>query len=282
MKVVSSPIMTNHHCRNVLRYALAVGATLGALSNCAKEARETSIGGETHFLTACDSNETCGSTLACLCGVCTRTCTDNSVCRSFAASTECVQAVDRPAASACSDAPASSFCDVPCTTDESCRTFPNLPHCDRGFCRRTVQGIDDAGTPSQEAGAASCVRGQVSANEVLFIGDSFFATSHQITVGVEDLARQVSAIAVNERYRDNSSLVGNYLALASPNIADQYAKGQTDSPAKVVVMTGGGADILHGTCGNPPTKDCPILVNATAAAEQLLSKMAQDRVQHVV
>ena len=275
--------MTNDHRRTGLRFALALGATLCTLSNCVTEPKESSTGGETHFLTACDNNESCGNALACLCGICTRSCTDSTACQSLAASAECVSVSERPAVSSCPDCPSSNFCDVPCTTDESCRALSNSLRCDRGFCRNNTGGVgDDAGSGGQEAGTASCVRGQVGANEVLFLGDSFIATSHQITLDVENLARQAGSIAVNELYRDNSATTGNALALAAPKIADQYTKGQTDSPVKVVIMNGGGADVLLGTCDNPPTANCQIVVDAAAAAEQLLSQMAQDGVQHVV
>ena len=142
--------------------------------------------------------------------------------------------------------------------------------------------MNDAGSAGQDSGTASCVRGQVGANEVLFLGDTFIATSHQITVDVEDLAQKAGSLAANEQYRDNSSLIDNSLALTTPGIADQYAKGETDSPVKVVIMNGGGADVLGGTCDNPPTANCPILVNAVAAVGQLFSQMAQNGVQHVV
>jgi hypothetical protein len=47
-------------------------------------------------------------------------------------------------------------------------------------------------------------------------------------------------------------------------------------------MNGGGADVLAGTCDTPPTQSCPVLANAAAATQQLLSQMAADGVQHVV
>jgi hypothetical protein len=122
----------------------------------------------------------------------------------------------------------------------------------------------------------------VAANEVLFLGDTFIATSHQIPVDVQDLARQAGALAANHQFRDNSSITGCGLALATPTIADQYGSGQSASPVKVVIMDGGGADVLGGTCSDPPTASCPIMANAAAAAVQLLSQMAQDGVQHVV
>ena len=272
------PIMTNKHRHKDLHFALALGAALCALINCTTEPKESSTGGETHFLAACDNDAACGDALACLCGICTRSCIDGAECQSLVTSAECVSAADRPVATSCPDSPLSNFCDVPCTTDESCSVLSNAPYCDRGFCRAGISGVD-AGA---DAGTASCVRGQVAASEVLFLGDTFIATSHQLPVDVEDLARQAGSLAASDQYRDNSTLTGNFLALTRSTIADQYVEGQTSNPVKVVIMNGGGADVLDGTCDNPPTASCPVLVNAATAAQQLFSQMAQDGVQHIV
>ena len=96
--------------------------------------------------------------------------------------------------------------------------------------------------------ANACERGTVPANQVLVIGDSFFATSHQITAYLEGLARNAGAVSVGERYRDRSSLLANALALGGNGIADQYTSGVSEAEVKVVIMNGGGADALLGSC----------------------------------
>lgn len=274
------PLMTNDERRMALRFATALGVTLCAFINCVSEPKESSRGGETHFLMACNSDDSCGSTLACMCGLCTRSCSDSSGCQSLSASATCVANAARPAADACADAPQSSICDVPCTKDDSCRAMSTSLRCERGFCRNLDAVTSDAG--SADAATPACAQGQVAANEVLFLGDSFMATSHQIPADVEELARQAGTIAAGEQYRDASSLTGNSLALESPFLADKYASARAEGTVSVVIMNGGGADVLLGTCDTPPTASCPALANAAAAVPLLLAQMAQDGVQHVV
>ena len=51
-------------------------------------------------------------------------------------------------------------------------------------------------------GAGACERGDVSGNQVVFLGDTFIAATHQITAEVEQLAREAGALPVGQRYRD--------------------------------------------------------------------------------
>jgi hypothetical protein len=116
---------------------------------------------------------------------------------------------------------------------------------------------------------------------VLLIGDSFFASSHQVTAYLEDIARSASVLSVGERYRDNSSLTQNALALGGTGIASQYEAASAESAVSVVIMNGGGADALVGSCDTADAS-CPVLADAAAAARALLAKMAVDGVLHVV
>lgn len=125
------------------------------------------------------------------------------------------------------------------------------------------------------------MRGEVGANEVLVIGDSFFGASHQITAYLEDLARGAGALAVGERYRDNSARTANGLALGGHGIESQYAAAKADAEVKAVIMNGGGADLLGASCPAPPA-ECPALSEAALAAQELLSQMAADGVSDVV
>jgi hypothetical protein len=121
----------------------------------------------------------------------------------------------------------------------------------------------------------------VGGNQVLVIGDSFFGATHQITAYLEDLARSAGALSAGERYRDNSRLTANALALGGNGIADQYLAAQAEAPVEVVIMNGGGADVLAGSC-EAPLPDCAVLLDAAAAAGELLSQMAADGVANVV
>jgi len=134
------------------------------------------------------------------------------------------------------------------------------------------------------AGAAGnsgvCDASGVTANEVLVIGDSFFAQSHQITAYLEERERARGVLSAGERYRDNSSLVGNALALNGKGILDQYTRGLAEAPVKVVIMNGGGADALLTNCA--PDASCPAIVAAVAAAQELFAQMAKDGIENVV
>jgi hypothetical protein len=121
----------------------------------------------------------------------------------------------------------------------------------------------------------------VPANQVLIIGDSFFATTHQITAYLEGLARDAGAVSVGERYRDRSNLLANALALGGNGIADQYTSGASEAGVKVVIMDGGGADALLGSCDSA-NASCAVVTVAAAAAQALFAKMATDNVEQVV
>jgi hypothetical protein len=76
-------------------------------------------------------------------------------------------------------------------------------------------------------------------------------------------------------------LTDNALALGGNGIANQYEAGIAEAPARVVIMNGGGADVLVGSC-DVADASCPPLAAAAAALPQLLTKMAADGVLHVV
>jgi hypothetical protein len=140
----------------------------------------------------------------------------------------------------------------------------------------------DAGAGANAGtGGSVCERGTVPANQVLVIGDSFFATTHQITAYLEGLARDAGAVPVGERYRDRSSLMANALALGGNGIEEQYTSGVSEAEVKVVVMDGGGADALLGSCDSA-NASCAVLAAAATAAQALLAKMAADNVEQVV
>jgi hypothetical protein len=116
---------------------------------------------------------------------------------------------------------------------------------------------------------------------VLVVGDSFFASSHQITAYLEDLARSAGALPAGERYRDNSRLAANGLALGGSGILDQYTSATAEAPVEVVIMNGGGADVLLGSCDTADAS-CPIVAAAADAVQALFAQFAADGVEHVV
>jgi hypothetical protein len=238
-------------------------------------------GGETHFLMRCDSNaDSCGAPLQCVCGVCTLPCAERATCQALPTA----QCVPSSAVQGCAETTGSGICDVGCVVNADCAALSSSHRCEQGVCRAgslSSGGAGGAPAMQADAGANACVRGTVTANQVLVIGDSFFASSHQITAYLEAMARDAGAISAGERYRDRSDLVANGLALGGNGIAAQYAGGASEAPVKVVVMNGGGADTLLGSC-DVVDSHCPVLANAATAAEKLLAKMASDQVQHVI
>jgi lysophospholipase L1-like esterase len=58
--------------------------------------------------------------------------------------------------------------------------------------------------------------------------------------------------------------------------------GQNEAPVKIVVMDGGGNDMLNNTCSDPPTPSCQGIQNAVAAVEDLFVQMGTDGVESVV
>lgn len=243
------------------RSLLLVAALLAP--NCGTT-REDPTGGETHFLQRCEGAGACGGDLVCACGVCTLPCVERSACEQFPT------AVCRPVAAAASCQVASvGLCDVTCIADVDCSDLSAAHRCTAGVCR-------DTPPPS-----GSCLPRATSANEVVVLGDIFFALNHRVTAFLEDLAREAGAISLGERYRDYSSVASNTLALGGTGIADQYTTAAAESPVKTVVMTGGGADVLIGSC-DTVAADCPLLVDAAEAARSLLQRMADDGVEHVV
>jgi len=151
-----------------------------------------------------------------------------------------------------------------------------------GVCRGDALGDPVSAASGGTTGESPCEdAGTVLANEVLLIGDSFFATSHQITAYLEDLARGDGVLQPGDRYRDHSRLTENALAFAGEGLLSQYQDAVADVAARVVIMNGGGADVLLGTC-DPVDETCPLLQEASLAFESLLALMDQDEVADVI
>jgi len=254
---------TERWLRTATRQAGLLLALFFAIFSCQRES-EDPTGGETHFLVRCQpSSSSCGGKLSCLCGVCTVPCAERAACDLLPAAA-CVAG---NGADACGNSLAAGHCDVACLVDGDCAVLSKTHRCELGLCR--------AGAAQSNA----CVHGDVSANEVLLVGDSFFASGHQLTAYLEGLARGADALAGGGRYRDNSRLIAN--GLAAGGIADEYRSARAEAEVKVVIMNGGGADLLIAACSVPDT-NCPALTATVAAAEALLAQMAADGVAHVV
>ena len=131
-------------------------------------------------------------------------------------------------------------------------------------------------------GGSACTKGGTKGGDVLLIGDSFIALSHDISKDLNTLARGAGTLGASESYRDVSVSGTQLSGGISPQIPVQYANAQKQAPAKVVIMDGGGNDMLNNTCSDPPTASCQAIQNAVTAVKDLFSKMGSDGVQSVV
>ena len=114
--------------------------------------------------------------------------------------------------------------------------------------------------------AGTCQRGQVAADEVLIIGDSYFpAAGGEI---VKELRRLSGA-----NYRDRS--VGGAKMAA---IINQYDTAPAPQP-KVLIMDGGGNDILQNPGCAP---GCTQEMQAVTQARDFFRQAQTDGVQHIV
>jgi hypothetical protein len=245
-------------CRALVAFSVVALGAVGC------QGRVASTGGETHFLTACDDTPAaCGTELACRGGVCTLPCEEDAACSAFP-NAECVASTG----SVPTGTELPGTCDVRCAGDAECERVSPDHQCVTGVCR----------VPDGDAGANSCTPATTDPNQVLVIGDSFFAATHQITAYLEDAARMAGALEAGERYRDQSSLLDN--ALADGGIANQYAAGLAEGAVELVVMNGGGADVLFTDCETGA--NCSDLTDAANEARALFARMAGDGVRAVV
>ncbi len=113
----------------------------------------TRVGGngnsETHFLESC--TDTCPGDLACVCGVCTKPCSETADCRALASNAEC--------ASTCSVASEQQTCDVPCDRASDCSGLGASYACLSGRCRApAAAGSAGASSSGGRAGAGGAGR----------------------------------------------------------------------------------------------------------------------------
>ncbi len=115
------------------------------------------------------------------------------------------------------------------------------------------------------SGTTAASTTQIKGSEVLVIGDSFLALSHEITKRLEQDAINAGVLGANDHFRDNS-VSGTLLSGgSSPNIPQQYQNGVNAGTVKYVIMDGGGNDCLMGSVDN-----------AVAAAKTLFQTMQKN------
>lgn len=147
--------------------------------------------------------------------------------------------------------------------------------CVAGFCRS-----GDGGGEGGQAGAGACATSEVAGSEVLFVGDRFMATG-EIRTNLEALAREAGALGAGESYRDNTDPITNWFAHQGNAILDQYATAAEQAPVRVVILDGGGTDILESNC-EPLDSSCPTIENTARGAGDFFARLAADGVLHAV
>lgn len=111
-----------------LRQALSwLGAlALATAAGCGQT--QSTESGETHFLLACRA-DTCAAGFECLCGACSRPCSEDAECDALGGAVTCVE----HDASQCRTVTKS--CDVACDGDSDCQSLGAAYTCSSGFCR---------------------------------------------------------------------------------------------------------------------------------------------------
>jgi hypothetical protein len=267
MKMIMKAAKSNRRWFVVRCAAVLLAVVLWTPSCSESRPQSRDVGSETNFLNRCETDVTCGRGLSCLCGTCTQTCDAIAACEALSSAAACVPVASRPTDPTCPESAVSAFCDQPCAEDAACAGLGSAYRCVRGFCR---------------ALSSSCETGVTAGSNVILLGDSFIATSHEFTRYLEQQARASGALGPDESYRDYSTVTRCNLAAQPPGISAQYAKAQQEGAAKVVIMDGGGADVLMGTCPEPIGPDCQLVQDAVAGADVLFQSMVEGGVEHVV
>ena len=122
-------------------------------------------------------------------------------------------------------------------------------------------------------GGGTCPHAQVSASEVLWIGDSWILISGSQHTRVRDLARAAGAIGANDDY-----VIGAAPATTMAMIANQYIAQQAGATkVKVVIMDGGAWDTILANGSDASVN------GAVTAFGQLLTQVASDgTVEHII
>jgi hypothetical protein len=122
-------------------------------------------------------------------------------------------------------------------------------------------------------GSLPCAHAQVSANEVLWIGDSWILVTGTQHTRVRDLARAARAIGAGDDY-----VIGAVAASTMSAVAGQYDTQEAGpTKVKVAIMDGGTWDTIQGNGSSTSVND------AASAFTQFLAKVASDgTVQHIV
>ncbi|MBN1655361.1 MAG: SGNH/GDSL hydrolase family protein [Deltaproteobacteria bacterium] len=140
----------------------------------------------------------------------------------------------------------------------------------------------NAGAGGEENPADTCVKGEIKASEVVFVGTSVIAAG-SILADTSALARQAGTINANESYRSyavvGAQLIPNVGSPITP-IPSQFMQAVAEGPVKVILMEGGINDLLWGgRCQNGYDPTCSEVVSTV---DTLFAQMKTDGVTDVV
>ncbi len=138
--------------RSFLRSLWVLGALAAPFAGCSGKVIGVS-GGETNWLASCASDASCDSGQRCLCGVCTKECTDSSACSGAICATQGTAVF----ASACADKPTlSGVCLASCASSSDCKG--DLTCVDSACMRPPLRNLDGSagtgGAPSAAGGTS--------------------------------------------------------------------------------------------------------------------------------
>jgi hypothetical protein len=130
------------------RFAYITGL-IGVLASGCSNSTHPSVESQTHWLTACEKDASCGDALSCICGVCIAACSKDLSCNVAGRDTECVMANATPARTLCEEPAPKPICLESCTKS-SC---PNGQTCSGGVCLPKASTTKDAGTDGGHGGS---------------------------------------------------------------------------------------------------------------------------------
>jgi hypothetical protein len=158
---------------------------------------------------------------------------------------------------------------------------------------------DDASSPTPvttyDSGPVDANACSATANEVVMVGDSYFALSGEITVQLQSLATAGGALASGGAYRhyyESGANMYPYPDSTVTPIPTQFSDAVTASPdIKYVIMDGGGNDILlqNTQCievspdaGLISSECITVIDNAIATAKTLFQTMKTAGVEKII
>jgi len=157
-----------------------------------------------------------------------------------------------------------------------------------------VSNAGSGGESDTEAadGSEACVKGVMSSSQVIMLGDSYPASGTDES-GRGGIQRQIEARAVADGVLTESEHYRNYYipgtAFLNETIQPQYQKAKEQDPdIKVVIMDGGGNDVLLGLAGcmifdEPTSQPCQDAVNQSVEASNVLfEQMEADGITDLV